>query len=69
MIIVIFPVIYFYAIVLAVVAVGVELAVFLQKWIVELSVVLWLFCAYKAVRSGLKTRDPESKIWLPCPSL
>lgn len=64
MIIIIFPMIYFYAVIAAIAAVGVELAVFLQKWIIEITVALWLLSAYIAVRSGRKTKDPESKVWI-----
>ena len=64
MIIVIFPIIYFYAVVFAIAAVGIELAVFLQRWILEISAVLWLVCTYKAFRTAVKSRDPEEKVWL-----
>ena len=64
MIIVIFPIIYFYAVIVAIAAVGVELAVFLQKWILEISIVLWILCAVKSFRAGIKSKDSEEKIWL-----
>ena len=62
-IIAIIPVIYFYVVIAAVAAVGMELAVFLQRWIVEISVVLWLLVAFFAFRSGRKEKDPENRIW------
>ena len=64
MIIIIFPMIYFYTVIAAIAAVGVELAVFLQKWIIEITVALWLLSTYIAIRSGRKTKDPESKVWI-----
>ena len=62
-IIAIIPVIYFYVVIAAVAAVGMELAIFLQKWIVEISIALWLLVAFFAFRSGRKEKDPENKIW------
>ena len=64
MIIIVFPMIYFYAVIAAIAAVGVELSVFLQKWIIEITVAIWLLSAYIAIRSGRKTKDPESKVWV-----
>lgn len=64
MIIIVFiPMIYFYAFLIAVAAVGMELAILLQKWIVEISVVLWLLITFFAIRAGRKDKDPENKIW------
>ena len=57
------PVVYFYVVLAAVVAVGFELATFLQKWIIEISVVLWLLITIFSIRSGRKDTNPEDRIW------
>ena len=63
MFIVFIPVIYFIALILAVAAVGVRLAVFLQKWIVLISAVLWLVISFFSIRSGRKEKNPEEKFY------
>lgn len=62
-IIAIIPVIYFYAVLAAIAAVGMELAVFLQKWILEISIVLWVLVTFFSIRSGRKDKNLENKIW------
>lgn len=62
-IIALIPMIYFYAVLIAIAAVGVELAVFMQKWIVQISAGLWLVSALFAIRTGRRDTDSESKIW------